>query len=550
MSTLGVGCEPNKAERAAGLTKVADGSLAKGQPREAIVLYQRARALAPSAAIERGLGFAYAQLGDFAQALGHLQRSQAAAPDTETLSVLALAHAGLGDLTQSWQLGLQAAQTLRSVAQLPPAPLAALVLAAVAQSLEQSHEPFELLGNAIKDQQARHRPIPAEVLIALSEMRELRGEPTSADQLHQIESSVVFSVPLAQGLADAFRNGHKPLAAQRLLRALLRRDAKQAGAWLRLADLSVSMGDRATAVEAIAHVPVHTPELAAVSGLRARVLLLDHKAKAACDVLAQALGEPLPSRSQPDRDPLWLMRAGCLGDQNDLAGARAVLQALIAQHASVQTSASLMHAELCIRMNDPNAAIESVHALQAGGTHEPRASYWLGRAYELQHQDEPAQKAFEAYLRELGERRDADALVHLALSFRRQGDVARARSVLNSALDASPGAFDALQLLAELLPPDEAEARVKAEAVRAPQLDSEVLLGEIAVRAKQPAQAETHYRSALAKNPDDVTVITSLAGLLASHGRASEAITLLQEARTRVPASLVLAGSLAAMYEG
>jgi tetratricopeptide (TPR) repeat protein len=153
---------------------------------------------------------------------------------------------------------------------------------------------------------------------------------------------------------------------------------------------------------------------------------------------------------------------------------------------------------------------------------------------------------------------DPDALGGLGLVRLRQGRIAEARSLLNRAIAADPsrrgqwqaalaGAnlpseYAAVRVLAERGDYDGAERQIHSLMSRGGGPGLMAMLGDIQARKGDLSAAETSYRAALARAPNDAGVMVGLAGVLQQEGRTAEAEELLSQAGQRGQGSLRVIG--------
>src|SRR3954447_5216418 len=133
---LASGCHPNASAK----LERGDRLLALGDNKQAIVEYQNAVNIEPSAHAQRGLGLAYEALAAFAEAVRHLQAALEAKPgDLEARVALARVHARFGQYEKARQ------QLLTAIEQEPNHDPALLLLGVYAETRPQIQQAVDNL---------------------------------------------------------------------------------------------------------------------------------------------------------------------------------------------------------------------------------------------------------------------------------------------------------------------------------------------------------------------------------------------------------------------
>lgn len=537
------GCERRAQERVAPPElDESEALLRANKPREAAAVLERALPGKPSAAGSARLGLIYVQLGEWKRATSHLEQAHGQKPDVALGSLLALARAASGDLEGARALAP------KHYAKQPGSELGLLVAAALARK---DGDQVALQQRLASWRDERGAGAPAELLAALGALFEATRDRQAARQAYQgVQHARVADPAWAAGLALVHQRQDRPNAARALLSRLVQLHPEHREAWIRLADVAVAAGDSALARRALAKLPREQTEPLWLTGLRARVLLLEHKPKHACELLGVALQRPSAARDAASAE-MKLLHARCLAESGRPQDAEPVLDELAA-HPELALRAALQAAELELLQDRPAQALARLAQLASAHPKAAAVHYWTGRAHETQKAWPEAAQAYGAYL-ERARRGDdderADVLYRLAVVNEAMGEVATAARLLQAALIADPDAVEPLRALAALEPEREAETMLRNHIGRAlHSVPARNALAELLASQQRFDEAEQVHRDALAAEPDDARGHAAYASFLSKRARRDEAIAVLERARAGDPQQRVVLAMLANAY--
>lgn len=415
-----------------------DRLLALGRAKRAIVEYQAAYEIDPSAHAHRGLGLSYEALGALTRAQQHLQAAVEARPsDLETRVALARVRGSFGQYAE-------ARRELLAALEVAPHDEAALLLLGIyAQERPELTQARELIGRALMGGAAEKRPATRASGLVLADLLEQSGNEAAAERLRRDAHYAPPERPrLTLELAKASQGRGNFRLTQQLLQPLLERQDDPVG-WQLLAAASLELGEYKTARSALEHLHGHAqdPE---VRLLEARWHVANGF-EAAPVLELRALLELVPPDQEHERARIRRFLADALRRQRKLDEAQRELSLLLAERPH-DVEGRLALAELHLARANAAEAVRVLAALPAQQGQLTRAQELLGRA--LLESGETS--AAEATFRRLCERApfDPKAVRLLALSLERKGETERAREVLEAGLDRFPEATENILALA------------------------------------------------------------------------------------------------------
>lgn len=191
---------------------------------------------------------------------------------------------------------------------------------------------------------------------------------------------------------------------------------------------------------------------------------------------------------------------------------------------------------------------EIVVLLAVAGTHAFGQSPVLAKCNDAFYRGDYARAAQLATTHLLTSPRDTSVRVILARTELARGEFPPAFDDLRKVLAAEPRNIDALYYLA-LVARELSQQEYQRLGELAPDSDRvHQLLGEAALAAENPSEAETQFQGALKANPRSVEILTELAELKRSQSKFDEAITYYTQAEQVGPLTYDVAYGLGASY--
>ena len=258
-----------------------------------------------------------------------------------------------------------------------------------------------------------------------------------------------------------------------------------------------------------------------------------------CDLgrAAEAEAECRVLISGNENDPeAWSALGFILDGQNRLLAAEAAYRRALA----LNPRYGLAHHNLgsvLARMDRAEESLEALERARSLGGHGFELSFNRGKALVLLYRLEQAEQAFAEAVSL--KPRHADAQLNLARLRYMRGDAEFAREI-SKAVAANPDDVEMQILLASVLlragKPESAEAQLRTALQRngsVPQL--RFLLSQVLREADRLQEAETEALEAASTIPDDPAVVENLVSILLSRGRPDEALPFIRAQRAREP---------------
>jgi tetratricopeptide (TPR) repeat protein len=523
----------------------ADRLLAVGQNKQAIVEYQTALNVQPSAHAERGMGLAYEALGAFGEAQRHLESALEARPnDGEARVALARVHTHFGRYERARQ------QLLAALEQDPDLDAALDLIGVYAESRPQVQEAVDLLEARIGRRRQRGQALALESELVRADLVGRLNRPEAADKL-RTESRYLppENVHLLLELANAAQARDNFELARALSLALCERHPDQSDAWRALAGAALELGRSDEAASALQHIADRgkDPELRL---LYARVELARGMETSGRTKLRALLAE-LPPDAVRMRSRVAGALAQALIAEREYEPAERELRALLEQDPH-EPHGSLALADLVLAQGRAEQAVQIVSQLTDREGPLARVYQTLGRAQLAADRLDLAEQAFRRFW-ELAPQ-DPDARYRLALALRRRGQVDQARRLLEGNLKRFAAHAPSLSTLLELLEQGSGVKAAKtflsayggehAESAEVATLEAEWLLAH-----NDAEHALGAYRRALGADASFVPAVLGLSRFYARHGQPSVAESVIDAALARDPRSPALAVLAAALAE-
>lgn len=239
----------------------------------------------------------------------------------------------------------------------------------------------------------------------------------------------------------------------------------------------------------------------------------------------------------PDQAPLWYARALSLQMDGDLEGALAACERTLKLN-KLHEDALLLKARLMFELGDHDGALRHLARLQKKYPHARRVRVLQAR---LLMEADRREEAAEA-LRELSERypEDRDLRFSLALYGLERGNTEPARAALSDLLAEGYRPNDVNLFLARAAE-DAGDPHAAIDHYLAINggdkvLQAQVQAGRLMFDVDQSDRAARHMERLRAEHPDKMpSLYAAEAEMLSSHGRAPEALDLLNQALVRLP---------------
>ncbi|MEO8178956.1 MAG: tetratricopeptide repeat protein [Deltaproteobacteria bacterium] len=509
----------------------ADRLLALGENKQAIVEYQNALNIEPSAHAQRGLGLAYEALSAFSEAERHLQAALEAKPgDLDARVALARVQTRFGQYEKARQ------QLLTALEQEPNHDPALLLLGVYAETRPQIQQVVDFLEARTDRLHKLGRSTSLESQLVLADLMARLNRGDSADKLRENVRYLSLENPrLALDLARASLDRDNNELARALLRPVVERlpndgAAWQADAWQSLASAAIELGQPAEARAAVTHVKARAKD--------PEFRLLDARLGLASGMQAEstqkllALLEELPKDQRHERLRVREVLARAFMDQRKYDEAEAQLGALLEEDAQ-QVDASLTLARLHMLRGTPDKAVQVLAALTDNHGRLARAHATLGEAELQAGRLDLAEQAFRR-LWELAPQ-EPDARYWLAITLRKRGQSEQARRLLEGNLKRFPTHTGSLRELLEILEQTSGTNAAKAFAISygdqhpdSPAVAS--LQGDWLLEHRDAEHALAAYRRALNTNPAFLPAASALSRFYARHARGSLAQSVIDAA--------------------
>ncbi|HKO94029.1 MAG TPA: tetratricopeptide repeat protein, partial [Polyangiaceae bacterium] len=514
----------------------ADRLLALGENKQAIVEYQNAINVEPSARAQRGLGLAYEALSAFAESQRHLETALEAKPgDVEALVALARVYTRFGQYEKARE------KLLAALEQDPNHDPAILLLGVYAETRAQIQQAVDLLdGRAERDRQSG-RSIGLESQLVLVDLMARLNLSDAADKLREnLRYLPLENLRLALDLARASQERDNFELSRALLLPLVERDPNNADAWQALAAAALELGKLSEARDAMKHLGARQQE-PGVRLLQARLGLSNGK-EAESTAALRALLADLPPDLRQERLGVRHVLSLALMDQRKLDEAEAALRANLEED-SQNIESSLTLARLQMLRGRPEQAVSVLSALTDHHGRLARAYLTLGEAQLQASRLDLAEQAFRR-LWELAPH-EPDARYWLAMTLRRRGQTDQARRLLDGNLKRFATHTQSLGALVQILEETQGANAAKTFLIsygREHEASPEVahLEGQWLLDHRDPEHALIAFRRSLANSPAFLPAATALSRFYARHERGQLAQAVIDAALAHSPEELSL----------
>ncbi len=512
----------------------ADRLLATGQHKQAIVEYQTALTLEPSARAERGLGLAYEALSAYGLAERHLAAALEAKPeDAEARVALARVSTHFGRYAKA------RSELLTAIEQNPDCEPALLLFGVYAETRQQMQRAIEAIDGFEQRQKKLGRPLTHASALVLADLLARTNRADAAVELRHNVRLAPFAehkLTLALGQAAAERGSHE--LARALLLPLIERYPADVDAWQVLALSALELGMLPETRDAMQHLSARASE-PAVRLITARLGLANGLETGPTAELRALLAET-PADQAHARAKIRRCLAEALIAQRKYDEARRELDALLTeQPGDVEGSLSL--AELAMERGQHADAVQVVSALTDHHGQLARAYQVLGRAeLNLGRLD-----AAEASFRRLWELapHEPDARYWLGVALWRRGQVDQARRLLEGNIKRFPNHVDSVNTMAQLREQSGGVAEAKAfflDHGRNHPESAEIASaeGDWLVRHQDSERGLAAYRRALLQNPSYFPAVSALTQFYARHDKGLLARAVFEAALEHDPRDL------------
>ncbi len=311
-------------------------------------------------------------------------------------------------------------------------------------------------------------------------------------------------------LADLRWSQGKSRDAASLVAEVLKNNPRDNRALMLRGRMSLAKADAVNAIADFRTVIKDQPDSLEVVTELARAHLANDEMALAKDTLAQALGR------YPDSPPLRIMLAEIKTMANDLSGAASDL-AMVLEKQPKNPAALVARATVEMRKGDKEKAERTLLGLKQAYPNDATAHHRLGAFYLANRKYDEAEAAFDAALAIVPQA--IEPLTGLVNVHRAKGKPQAGVQRLERAVKESPENFLAW-----------------------------ALLGHARAAAKEYAQAETAFRTAIEKNQNVVGSHIELAKFLARQGQGQAALQAMQDGLKVLPDNAVLMAQLAALH--
>ena len=511
-----------------------DQLLSTGQHEQAIVEYQTALGIGPSARAERGLGLAYEALSAYALAQRHLSAALEARPeDAEARVALARVDTRVG------QYGKARAELLTALAQDPQNESALLSFGVYAETRPQLQRALEGLDVYERRLKKLGRALTHGAQLVFADLLDRTNQSAAAEARRQsARIAPLDALPLTLALARAAseRSSHRLVRA--VLAPLVEQGSAGDEAWRLLALADLELGELCDARAALGHLSA----LAAEPDVR----LLQARLDLARGLQAEPLGslrellQQLPPDQGRARAGVRRVLAAALLEQYQPDAAAQELEALLAEQPD-DTLGALALSELKLQRGDYAEAARLARALAEQDGQIARAYAVLGRADLGLGENEAAEAAFRRAW-ELAPHQPG-ARYWLAQALVRRGQLDQARRLLGGNLDRFPAHVESLLAWLDVLAASSGDAAAKAALLEHGQKhpDSPAIAsaeGEWLMNHADPERALAAHRRALREDPSYFPSVAALTRFYASHDRRALAASVIDGALARDPADV------------
>jgi tetratricopeptide (TPR) repeat protein len=317
----------------------------------------------------------------------------------------------------------------------------------------------------------------------------------------------------------------------RLMQALVELDAENPEAHQGLATLAAKVGENAVAETAARRALELRPAWNKSQIFLVRLMLSQGRRDEARGLLEGYMA------ASPQDHPLGMLYGQFLIEEKEFSNARLEFERLLSNQPK-EPDVLFAAAILSLQLDDLDAARIYFTRLYQTGQRQEEASFYLGQVEE--RADHPA-AAIDWYVKASASNR-TEAQVRIAVIRAKQGDIARAREILQQLRDQSPEEAETLFLVeAEIL--DEVGREDDAMAVYGAALEAypespDILYARalFAVKVDRVDLAESDLRRVIAGDPDHADALNALGYTLADRtDRYQEALALVEKALALKP---------------
>lgn len=354
------------------------------------------------------------------------------------------------------------------------------------------------------------------VLTHLSEVIQIAGADAAVGYNHAV------------GILTRVVDGQERLD---LMRALVDLDAGNPEAQQALAVVAASVGENAEAEAAVRRALALKPDWSKPQIFLVRLMLAENKRAEARDLLEGFVA------ASPEDQALRMLYGQFLIEEKEFSSARTEFERLLSDQPKAP-DVLFAAAILSLQLDDIDAARIYLTRLYQTGRRQEEAVFYLGQVEE--RAGHPA-AAIDWYVKASASNR-MEAQVRVAVIRAKQGDIARAREILQQLRDQFPDDARTLYLVeGDIL--DEVGRSDGAMAVYATALEvypdnADILYARalLAVKLDRVDQAETDLRRVIAEDPDNADALNALGYTLADRTvRYQEALGLIEKAYALKP---------------
>lgn len=316
-----------------------------------------------------------------------------------------------------------------------------------------------------------------------------------------------------------------------LMRALVDLDAQNPEAHQALATVAASVGDNAMAEAAARRALELRPDWSKPQIFLVRLMLSQDKRDEARGLLEGYVA------ASPEDQALRMLYGQFLIEEKEYSNARKEFERLLGNQPK-EPDVLFAAAILSLQLDDLDAARIYFTRLYQTGQRQEEATFYLGQVEE--RAGHPA-AAIDWYVKASASNR-TEAQVRIAVIRAKQGELGRAREIIQQLRDQSPGDAQTLYLVeAEIL--DEAGEGAEAMAVYAAALeaypdDADILYARAlyAVKVGRIELAESDLRRVIERDPEHADALNALGYTLADRtDRYQEALALIEKAHSLKP---------------
>lgn len=509
--------------------------LALGHAKQAIVEYQAALDVEPSARAHRGLGLAYETLSAHTRARQHLEAAVEARPhDIEARVALARVHTHFGQYERARR------ELLAALEVDPNDSSAVLFFAVYAESRSDLERALSLL-DALRERHSRSgEAVTRAAQAVLADLLERLQQSGAAELRETARYAPLDSPRLTIELARASQGRHNFRLSEQLLGPLVERYPGELDAWQLLAAAHLELGRYGAAREAMSHLQPRAsdPE---VRLLEARLGLARGPGSAKEREL-RALIAQVPDEQEHQRARIRRFLARALTAQERLEEAQRELELLVDDRPE-DVEGRLALAELHLTRRRGVEAARVLEGLPEQHGHLARARELIGRA-ELESGDIAGAESAFRQLAELAPHAP-DASYWLAVALDRRGEAEQARRLLEANLTRFPTHVRSMLELAGVLERTQGSAAAKSFVLH--HADQQSASPELAHAEAEwlLAHGDTDrglaaHRRALALDPGYFPSARELATFYSKRGKLDLAGAVLEGALSHAPDDLDL----------